>query len=141
MSEMLMKVKIEDEDHGICLKCGHEELPLAGLELSEHLIWDLRYENNTDFRKVVNYTQVMNLYKNAITEIQSKCKHQIHESRFHNKGRIVRAGGIMNCPKCDLRIEGWYCPESKSHQCDYEQEDGKYDEDHCRYCGHPSERK
>lgn len=60
-----------------------------------------------------------------------ECEHIIVPSRF----------GWAECSKCGARFEGWYCPSSKSHLCDYEQEDGTYDEDQCRYCGQPLERK
>ena len=33
------------------------------------------------------------------------------------------------------------CPTSPNLECDYEQEDGSYNEDCCRYCGQPEERK
>ncbi|GEM_PF-2888053 len=37
--------------------------------------------------------------------------------------------------------DGWECKESPTGYCDYKQEDGSYDEDYCRYCGKPEERK
>lgn len=37
--------------------------------------------------------------------------------------------------------KGWACKDSPSGYCDYEQEDGTIDEDSCRYCGEPDERK
>lgn len=37
--------------------------------------------------------------------------------------------------------KGWDCPNSPTGHCDYEQEDGSFDEDSCRYCGEPDERK
>ena len=36
---------------------------------------------------------------------------------------------------------GWVCKNSPSGHCDYSQEDGSFDEDCCRYCGEPDERK
>lgn len=36
---------------------------------------------------------------------------------------------------------GWDCPDSPTGYCDYNQPDGSYDEDCCRYCGEPDERK
>jgi hypothetical protein len=39
------------------------------------------------------------------------------------------------------RDKGWECPDSPTGYCEYEQEDGSYDEDQCRYCGQPEERK
>jgi DNA-directed RNA polymerase subunit RPC12/RpoP len=53
---------------------------------------------------------------------------------------IVKKYGSAVCDICGKEM-GWYCPDSPDHICDYEQEDGEYDEDSCRYCGHPDERK
>ncbi len=36
---------------------------------------------------------------------------------------------------------GWDCILSPTGKCNYEQEDGSYDEDSCRYCNNPEERK
>lgn len=36
---------------------------------------------------------------------------------------------------------GWACEDSPTGYCDYTQEDGSFDEDYCRYCGQPDERK
>lgn len=44
-------------------------------------------------------------------------------------------------PSPKIENKGWDCPTSPTGHCDYEQEDGSFDEDSCRYCGHPDERK
>lgn len=44
------------------------------------------------------------------------------------------------CAVCHVDL-GWWCSESPSHRCDYRQEDGSLDEDSCRHCGEPYERK
>lgn len=36
---------------------------------------------------------------------------------------------------------GWDCISSPNGTCNYEQEDGSFDEDSCKYCGQPEERK
>ncbi len=36
---------------------------------------------------------------------------------------------------------GWDCPTSPTGECDYTQIDDTLDEDSCRYCGQPEERK
>lgn len=62
---------------------------------------------------------------------QSKCSHaDIEVSQY----------GSAKCNICDEEFH-WYCPTSPTLECDYEQEDGSYDEDCCRYCGLPEERK
>ena len=53
---------------------------------------------------------------------------------------IVESGSSAECDMCGEYF-GLYCPDSPNHVCDYEQEDGSYDEDHCIYCGDPEERK
>ena len=40
-----------------------------------------------------------------------------------------------------LHKDEWECKDSPTGYCDYHQEDGSYDEDCCRYCGEPEERK
>lgn len=52
----------------------------------------------------------------------------------------VEEWGSATCNICGENFS-WYCPTSPSLECDYEQEDGSYDEDNCRYCGMPEERK
>jgi hypothetical protein len=54
---------------------------------------------------------------------------------------IVESHGFGECTKCGYQTRGWYCPASPDHECDYNQPDGSYDEDCCRYCGEPEERK
>lgn len=49
-------------------------------------------------------------------------------------------GSLAVCSVCGNSL-GWYCPDSPTHLCDYRQEDESYDEDCCRYCGQPEERK
>ena len=53
---------------------------------------------------------------------------------------VVERHDSLYCTVCD-KCFGWYCPTSPDHLCDYEQEDGTYNNDICRYCGQPEERK
>jgi hypothetical protein len=69
--------------------------------------------------------------KNKIEVIQSACGHE---------NITVNSWGTAKCKICNKEFD-WYCPTSPTRECDYEQEDGSYDEDHCRYCGKPEERK
>jgi len=70
--------------------------------------------------------------------------------RCQHKGRAVPGPGIDDdpsdpedasmdaaplCPTCGFTLDGWYCPESPSGVCVYEQSDN------CRHCGQPEERK
>ena len=48
--------------------------------------------------------------------------------------------GSAKCLICGEHFS-WYCPTSPDLECDYVQDNGDYDEDCCRYCGHPEERK
>lgn len=69
--------------------------------------------------------------KVKIRHIQLKCKHEDIE---------VNSWGTADCNICEKHFD-WYCPTSPTLECDYEQDDGSYDEDCCRYCGQPEERK
>lgn len=66
-----------------------------------------------------------------IRTIQSECPHEDIK---------VHSWGTAECKICGKEFY-WYCPTSPTLECDYEQEDGSYDEDCCRYCGEPEERK
>lgn len=53
---------------------------------------------------------------------------------------------VHDSAKCDVcgKDYGWWCPDSPNHVCDYEHKDkhGTYDdEDDCKYCHSPEERK
>lgn len=46
------------------------------------------------------------------------------------------------CIVCGYEGFGWYCPDNLlTHECDYTQEDGTYNDDMCIHCGNPEERK
>jgi hypothetical protein len=46
--------------------------------------------------------------------------------------------GTARCSKCNT-FGGWYCPQSPTHVCSYEDDDAC--RDHCIFCGDPEERK
>lgn len=71
------------------------------------------------------------LIRKKIEAIKEECKHE--ELDINN-------WGSADCKICEKHFS-WYCPTSPTLECDYEQEDGTYDEDCCRYCGEPEERK
>jgi hypothetical protein len=58
----------------------------------------------------------------------------------HDDLTISTGGMCAVCNICEKRFE-WYCPTSPTKECVYEQEDGSYDIDSCRYCYQPDERK
>ena len=66
-----------------------------------------------------------------IRDLQSGCSHGDIE---------VSTYSTADCLICGKHL-AWYCPTSPTLECDYEQDDGSYDEDCCRYCGEPEERK
>ena len=45
-----------------------------------------------------------------------------------------------HCAACGEDM-GWYCPVALNHICNYEQEDGTYNDDDCIHCHMPDERK
>ncbi len=112
------------------------------IEIPSYLEYDIEhYDRKTDLSKVALCMHMLEIYKEEINKIQNNCKHVVQESSFYNRGHFVVAGGISDCPKCNIKIDGWYCPKSKDHKCDYKQKSGEYDHDQCRFCGHPEERK
>jgi len=63
-------------------------------------------------------------------EIMKTCEHEL-VTKEYNAARCVI------CPE----FLGAYCEKSPTLICNYWQEDGRYDEDNCIYCGEPEERK
>jgi hypothetical protein len=79
---------------------------------------------------IKGYHDLIQPYLNERNELILDCEHQAVPSGF--------MGG--KCGICQTDTD-WYCPDAPDHICDYEQDDGEYDEDSCRYCGQPEERK
>lgn len=69
--------------------------------------------------------------REEIQDLRDQCKH---------KDLDIDECGTATCNICGKRFS-WYCPTSPTLECDYEQLDGSYDDDSCRYCGEPEERK
>lgn len=44
------------------------------------------------------------------------------------------------CEYCDIDVQGWYCPDSPDHLCDYDLDNDPC-RDYCLFCGEPEERK
>ncbi len=91
--------------------------------------------------------------KNSLKSIQDTCSHVfgLHGSykwdRFSKKWEFD--GGAI-CAICEYSraTEGHFCQTSPDYVCVYEHpadedegEESYYDDDHCIYCGQPSERK
>jgi hypothetical protein len=79
----------------------------------------------------------------AISFLEGTCHHTVKAltetpKEYYKKDRWRSDGA--NCEGCGLDM-GWYCPCSPTHVCNYEQEDGSYDSDHCIHCHMPDERK
>lgn len=76
--------------------------------------------------------------KLEINKLNAQLKELKHDCKCYE--HIINKN---DCAVCDVCGEyfGWWCPESPDHVCDYNQKDGSYDEDNCRYCGDPEERK
>lgn len=68
---------------------------------------------------------------NKIEVIQSECSHE---------DISVTDYGTADCNICGKSFN-WYCPNSPTLECDYEQDDGGYNDEYCIYCGEPEERK
>lgn len=73
----------------------------------------------------------LDILENNLEQLTEKCSHSDLD---------ISPWDTATCNICGKDFD-WYCPESPTLTCDYEQEDGSYDEDCCRYCGCPEERK
>lgn len=85
------------------------------------------------------------LRRDQIAHSQSTINHLMKSVQALKKDCECRVmeqtpGGKAKCAVCG-EYYGWWCPDDPSNVCDYEHEDGSYDEDNCRYCGMPDERK
>lgn len=73
----------------------------------------------------------MYILENNLEQLREKCPHSDLD---------IDDWDTAICNICGMDFD-WYCPTSPTLTCDYEQEDGSYNEDCCRYCGCPEERK
>lgn len=81
--------------------------------------------------KLVKYNKKAKKLEKKILKLKKTCKHESLEKTNYD---------TATCNICG-KYFSWYCPTSPTLECDYNQEDGSYDEDSCRYCGDPEERK
>lgn len=78
--------------------------------------------------------------KQGIRFIRERCDHRfVPDEPYDPSDKWFSSGG--SCENCGDRLSGWWCPKSKSGECDYKQPDGSYDDDNCIHCGMPDERK
>lgn len=95
--------------------------------------------------KKPTFAQVGRAYKIYMEAIKviANCPHQISPFDKDIREKLKKnrwACTSAYCTHCHKTF-GWWCPVSVTGLCDYEQPDGRYDDDHCRYCGGPDERK
>ena len=92
---------------------------------------DIKSQIKSLKKSIEEANEIIRNSNKKIKMIQSECPHLDIE---------VHPYGSAKCKICE-KLFDWYCPNSPTLECDYEQEDGSYDEDCCRYCGQPQERK
>jgi hypothetical protein len=80
--------------------------------------------------RIIELQKTIDPLTRELNKLKRECPHEIKETKWES----------AECHVCGGYFE-WYCPDSPNHLCDYTQEDGSYDEDFCRYCGQPEERK
>jgi hypothetical protein len=79
---------------------------------------------------------VIKSLQQSLWKLERECEHKCVAS---NPKDLLCSHPV--CTKCDQHLSGWFCPESESGECNYQQEDGSYNPDHCVHCGQPDERK
>ncbi len=100
----------------VCFKCVDRDVKLEIKDLRSKL-------------EILRKQQIV--LRDMVKETMDSCKHEDLD---------VESYGTAKCKICDKNFS-WYCPTSPTLTCDYDQEDGDYDEDDCIYCHQPEERK
>lgn len=101
------------------------------------------YNNIKEVRK--GYKDEVALLKKVISNANqtiklSNIKLRGTQADYHHEDVNIHTSGSADCKICQKHLRR-YCPISPTLKCNYEQEDGDYDEDCCRYCGQSEERK
>jgi hypothetical protein len=114
---------------------------INGLQMTKEEAIQLSPEERQAMLSVLN-TQLRPIIQ-AISFLEGTCQHTVKAltetpKEYYKKDKWRSDGA--NCEGCGLGM-GWYCPKSPTHICDYQQEDGSYDSDHCIHCHMPDERK
>lgn len=87
--------------------------------------------------QVENLKADLELWRNRALSADTAGHYHTHDATE----RMILTGWCdAVCGTCGKEL-GWWCEDSPTHTCDYWQDDGSYDEDQCRYCGEPEERK
>lgn len=81
--------------------------------------------------KIQSTKQEITKLEKMLEDLQCNCKH---------KNLDITEWDTATCLDCGKHFN-WYCPTSPNLECDYEHDDGHYDEDDCKYCHEPYERK
>lgn len=144
---------------GLTLVSTDEEDDIENKKLDDSLLRD----EDLEFLKNISSSEIIFLIskeykllyecdiKNELKKLKDKKRELTEESRIlQNKINILInrcshedltvGDDWATCNTCDKSFH-WYCPTSPTKECDYEQDDGSYDEECCRYCGKPEERK
>ena len=141
MSEKIVKVTLQG-----CHDRNTAELQVNenGHVLLETLVLKFR-DNCTD--ECMPLMSVEVIQDPALTIMEKALKEDMEKARQRYYGlinncphRIGKRGESAYCMICQKDM-GWWCPSSPKNTCDYLQADNSVDEDHCRYCGQPEERK
>jgi len=119
----LTRALLQDKSLGMCPVCKMYQW------------YDAYYENNKILKEEIESCekQFYEIHRKLLN-LKSKCSH-----KFVGIGK-----GLFNkTAKCEIcgAHGGWFCSFSPDGRCDYTQEDGSYDDDSCRYCDEPEERK
>lgn len=134
------------EDFSGCGSNREADMQEGKLEVLEEIL-NYYQENNsykyisttTDIKKEIEIInekielkeEELHILENNLKQLREKCSHSDLD---------IEPWDTATCNICGKYFD-WYCPTSPTLTCDYEQEDGTYDEDCCRYCGCPEERK
>ena len=105
--------------------------------MAEHLMQTLDAQFDRIYDQIKALKEGLDLWRNRALKADAVGQYHTHEA----VERMMLTGWCdAVCSTCGKDL-GWWCEDSPSHTCDYWQEDGSYDEDQCRYCGEPEERK
>lgn len=103
----------------------------ANKDTSKFSIYRLSHKILEHKKEIKNAEILIRELHSKIKNLQSICFHEaITQSPW----------GSAKCNICDKEFS-WYCPESPTLECDYEYDNGDYNDDCCKYCAEPEERK
>ena len=97
-----------------------------------------KYTNDELKQLIGNINEEIIQKKNELSLLHDNVK--LYRKLCNHSDLTINDWGSADCKICGKHLS-WYCPTSPTLECNYEQEDGSYNEDSCRYCGDPEERK